>query len=109
MPIFLPPEGQRRIVDKVDKLLNLYDEAFRKKAAELITIKDIPALSGLPLSHSGQLADILKSNYCKNRRQRTEEPERSTAENVPAENILITCAKDGWHKAQCRWLFRFGL
>ena len=65
MPIFLPPEGRKRIVDKVDKLLTLYDEAFRKKAAELITFKDIPALSRLPLSHSGQLAGMSKSNYCR--------------------------------------------
>ena len=85
-------------MDKVDKLLNLYDEAFRKKAAELITIKDIPALSGLPLSHSGQLADILKSNYCRTVVNALKNLRGRQLKDVPAENILITCAKDGWHK-----------
>ena len=35
---------------------NQREDAFRRKAAELITIKGIPALSRLSLSHSGQLA-----------------------------------------------------
>ena len=42
---------------------NQCEEAFRKKAAELITIKDIPALSRLSLSHSGQMAGMSKLNY----------------------------------------------
>ena len=44
---------------------NQLEEAFRKKAAELIMIKDIPALSRLSLSHSGQLAGMPNSNYCR--------------------------------------------
>ena len=44
---------------------NQLEEAFRKKAAELIIIKDIPALSRLSLSHSGQLAGMPNSNYCR--------------------------------------------
>ena len=43
---------------------NQLEKAFRKKAAELITIKDIPALPRLSLSHSCQIAGMSKSNYC---------------------------------------------
>ena len=42
---------------------NQREEAFKKKAAELITIKDNPALSRLSLCHSGQLAGMSNSNY----------------------------------------------
>ena len=41
---------------------NQCEEAFRKKAAELITIKDIPALSSLSLSHLGHMAGKSKWN-----------------------------------------------
>ena len=34
---------------------NQLEETFREKASKLITIKDIPGLSKLSLSHSGQL------------------------------------------------------
>ena len=77
---------------------NQREEAFRKKAAELITIKDIPALWKLPLSHSGQLAGISKSNYCRTVVNALKNLRGRQLKDVPAENILITCAKDGWHK-----------
>ena len=77
---------------------NQFEEAFRKKAAELITIKDIPALSRLSLSHSGQLAGVSKSNYCRTVVNALKNLRGRQLKDVPAENILITCAKDGWHK-----------
>jgi hypothetical protein len=77
---------------------NQCEEAFRKKAAELITIKDIPALSRLSLSHSGQLAGMTKSNYCRTVVNALKNLRGRQLKDVPAENILITCAKDGWHK-----------
>jgi len=77
---------------------NQREEAFRKKAAELITIKDIPALSKLPLSHSGQLAGMTKSNYCRTIVNVLKNLRGRQLKDVPADNILITCAKDDWHK-----------
>ncbi len=43
---------------------NELEEMFRKEASQLITIKDILALSRLSLSRSGQLAGMSNSNYC---------------------------------------------
>ena len=77
---------------------NQREEAFRKKAAELITIKDITALSKLSLSHSGQLAGMSKSNYCRTVVNALKNLRGRQLKDVPAENILITCAKDGWYK-----------
>ena len=77
---------------------NQREEAFRKKAAELITIKDIPALSRLSLSHSGQLAGMSNSNYCRTVVNALKNLRGRQLKDVSAENILITCAKDGWYK-----------
>ena len=77
---------------------NQREEAFRKKAAELITIKDIPALSRLSLSYKGQLAGMSNSNYCRTVVNALKNLRGRQLKDVPAENILITCAKDGWHK-----------
>ena len=77
---------------------NQFEEAFRKKAAELITIKDITALSKLSLSHSGQLAGMSKSNYCRTIVNALKNLRGRQLKDVPAENILITCAKEGWYK-----------
>ena len=77
---------------------NQCEDAFRRKAAELITIKDIPALSRLSLSHSGQLAGMSKSNYCRTVVNALKNLRGRQLKDVPSENILITCAKDGWYK-----------
>ena len=66
--------------------------------AELITIKDIPALSKLSLSHSGQLVGLSKSNYCWTVVNALKNLKGRQLKDVPAEYILITCAEDGWHK-----------
>ena len=77
---------------------NQREEAFRKQAAELITIKDIPALSRLPLSYKGQLAGMSNSEYCRTVVNALKNLRGRQLKAVPAENILITCAKDGWYK-----------
>ena len=77
---------------------NQLEEAFRKKAAELITIKDISALSRLSLSHSGQLAGMSNSKYCRTVVNALKNLRGRQLKDVPADNILITCAKDGWYK-----------
>ncbi len=77
---------------------NQCEEAFRRKAAELITIKDISALSRLSLSHSGQLAGMSNSKYCRTVVNALKNLRGRQLKNVPADNILITCAKDGWYR-----------
>ncbi len=77
---------------------NQREETFRKKAAELITIEDIPALSRLTLSHSGQLAGMSNSNYWRTVVNALKNLRGRQLKDVQAENILITCAKDGWYK-----------
>ena len=77
---------------------NQREEAFREKASQLITIKDIPALPRLPLSHSGQLAGMSKSNYCRTVVNALKNLRGRQLKDLPTENILITCAKDGWYK-----------
>ena len=77
---------------------NQREDAFRRKAAELITIKGIPALSRLSLRHSGQLAGISQSNYCQTVVNALKNLRGRQLKNVPADNILITCAKDDWHE-----------
>ena len=77
---------------------NQREEAFKKKAAELITIKDIPALSRLSLSHSGQVAGMTNTKYCRTVVNALKNLRGRQLKDVPAENILITCAKDGWYK-----------
>ena len=75
---------------------NQCEDAFRRKAAELITIKDFPALSRLSISCKGQLAGMLKSNYCRTVVNALKNLRGRQLKDVPAGNILLTCAKDGW-------------
>ena len=77
---------------------NQLEEAFKRKAAELITIRDIPALSRLSLSYKGQLAGMSNSKYCRTFVNALKNLRGRQLKSVPAENILITCAKDGWYK-----------
>ena len=77
---------------------NQREEAFTKKAAELIIIKDIPALSRLSPSHSGQVAGMSNSKYCRTVVNALKNLRGRQLKDVPAENILITCAKDAWYK-----------
>ena len=77
---------------------NQREEAFKKKTAELITIKDIPALFRLSLSYKGQLAGMSNSKYCRTVVNALKNLRGRQLKDVPAENILITCAKDGWYK-----------
>jgi len=78
---------------------NQREEAFKKRAAELITIKDIPALSRLSHSYKGQLAGLSNSKYCRTVVNALKNLRGRQLKDVLAENILITCAKDGWYKS----------
>jgi hypothetical protein len=41
------------------------EEMFKKEASQLIIIKDMPDLFRLSISHSGELAVMSNSNYCR--------------------------------------------
>jgi len=77
---------------------NLLEASFRAKARELITIKDVPAVSRLSLSYTGQLAGVSNASYCSTVATALKNLRGRHLKDVPAENILITCAKDTWYK-----------
>ena len=56
------------------------------------------ALSRLSLSFKGQLAGMSNSKYCRTVVNAPKNLRGRQLKEVPAENILITCAKDGWYK-----------
>ena len=72
------------------------EEAFRKQALELIHLQDIPSISKLKLSHTGQQEGMRSSNYysklscgLKNLRSRQ-------LKGLDLSNVLLTCKKDAW-------------
>ena len=72
------------------------DEKFKEDASKLVTIKDIPALSKLKLTFTGQQRGQISASFynkvagsLKNLRERK-------LKGVDVKNILITCKKDAW-------------
>ena len=63
----------------------------------MINIRDIFAMSRLSLIHADQLPRVSKSNYCCAVVNAFKNLRRRQLKDVPAENILITYAKDGWY------------
>ena len=72
------------------------EEAFREQAAELINLQDIPSISKLKLSYTGQQEGMRSSKYfsklscgLKNLRSRQ-------LKGLDLSNVLLTCKKDAW-------------
>ena len=72
------------------------DEKFKEDASKLVTIEDIPALSKLKLTFTGQQRGQTSASFynkvagsLKNLRERK-------LKGVDVKNILITCKKDAW-------------
>ena len=78
---------------------NDMEEDFRTKAAELITIEDIGALSKLKLTYSGQEKGISSSSYYSKVSRSLKNLKERKLVGVGINNILITCKKDAWRKA----------
>ena len=78
---------------------NDMEEDFRAKAAELITIEDIGALSKLKLTYSGQEKGISSSSYYSKVSRSLKNLKERKLVGVGINNILITCKKDAWLKA----------
>ena len=77
---------------------NHQENAFRREAAELITICDIPALSKLKLSYTGQSKGLKDDQYCRTVVTALKNLRGRQLKGVSPENILITCIKKGWYK-----------
>tara|TARA_X000000950_G_scaffold243200_1_gene298091 strand:- start:146 stop:1363 length:1218 start_codon:yes stop_codon:yes gene_type:complete len=77
---------------------NNQENTFRRQAAELITICDIPALSKLKLSYNGQSKGLNEDQYCRTVVTALKNLRGRQLKDVPIENILITCIKNGWYK-----------
>ena len=75
------------------------EEDFRTKAAKLITIEDIGALSKLKLTCSGQEKGISSSSYYSKVSRSLKNLKERKLIGVDINNILITCKKDAWLKA----------
>ena len=76
----------------------LMDEQFRKKAAELITVEDIPALSRLKLTHTGQQSGSKSASYCKKVSVSLKNLRDRKLKGVNIKDILVTCMKEAWLK-----------
>ena len=75
------------------------DEKFKEKAAQLIAIEDIPALSKLTFTHTAQQSGSKSARYCKKVSGSLKNLRGRKLKGVDVENILITCKKDAWIKA----------
>ncbi|MCH1516404.1 MAG: hypothetical protein L7U52_06795 [Alphaproteobacteria bacterium] len=81
--------------------LIIYITSIRVKAAELITVVDISAISSstnpkISLSVSQQIKGMRSKPYCSKVTTALRNLRGRKLQNVDAKNILITCFKDAW-------------
>ena len=72
---------------------------FLEKAARLITVEDIPALSKHKLSYTGQQKGQRLAKYVSSLNNALKNLKARKLSSVDVENILITCKKDAWIEA----------
>ena len=82
---------------------NELEKKFRGKAAELVTVEDISAISSstkpkISLSVSQQRKGMRSKSYCSKVSTALKNLRGRKLQNVDAENILITCVKDAWKR-----------
>jgi len=82
---------------------NELEKKFREKAAELVTVEDISAISSstkpkIGLSFNKQKEGMKNKSYCSKVTNALKNLRGRKLQNVDAENILITCAKDAWKR-----------
>ena len=82
---------------------NELEKKFRGKAAELVTVEDISAISSstkpkISLSVSQQRKGMRSKLYCSKVSTALKNLRGRKLQNVDAENILITCVKDAWKR-----------
>jgi hypothetical protein len=71
------------------------DAEFRRKARNLIEIRDIPKLKRVSLSYSGQKASTAKAKTVASALRSIR---RGALGDIPLENTLVTCVKDNWYR-----------
>ena len=74
------------------------DQKFKENASKLVTIEDIPALSKLKLSYSGQQKGQSSPAYYNKVSLALKNLRGRKLRGVDVENILVTCKKDAWLK-----------
>ena len=72
---------------------------FLQKAASLITIEDIPALSKHKLSYTGQQQGQKQATYVSELNTALKNLRERKLKGVDVKDILITCKKDAWIEA----------
>jgi len=72
---------------------------FLEKAASLITVEDIPALSKHKLSYTGQQKGQRLAKYVSSLNNALKNLRARKLKGVDVKNILITCKKDAWKAA----------
>ena len=86
----------------------IVEEQFRATAAELITVKDITAISKLKLTHSGQTHGKGHKSYYSKVSNALKNLRAREIRDVPVENILITCLKECWASGEKTGVFAKG-
>ena len=78
---------------------NELEEDFRAKAAALITIEGIPALSKTNFSYTAQVKGMASSSYANKIARSLKNLKERKLVGVDINNILLTSMKDAWIKA----------
>ena len=78
---------------------NDLEEDFRAKAAKLVTVEDIPALSKTNFSFTGQVKGMASSSYANKIARSLKNLKERKLVGVDINNILLTSIKDAWIKA----------
>jgi hypothetical protein len=72
--------------------------AFREQAADLINLEDIPSISKLKLSHTGQQEGMGSAVYCSKLSGGLKNLRARQLRGLDLSNVLLTCKKDAWFK-----------
>ena len=72
------------------------EEAFRKKAVQLIDLQDIPSISKLNLSYSGQQAGMKNKSYASKFSGGLKNLRGRQLQGLDLSNVLLTCKKSAW-------------
>ena len=78
------------------------EKKFLNNAATLITVKDIPSLSGIKLTYGAQKEGMSVPSYYSKIPTALKNMRSRHLSGVPIENILITCKKDCWEEGKGR-------
>jgi len=78
---------------------NQLEENFRARAAELITIEGIPALSKTNFSYTAQVKGMSSPSYATKIARSLKNLRERKLVGVDINNILLTSKKDAWNKA----------